>query len=129
VVPKIIQIFKIKDLRNKIFFVLGVFVVYRLMANIPIAGIDKVSVANFLNQFQAFHLLGAFTGGSIDTMSIVMLGLGPYITAIIIFQLLTMISLHWNGCTKKKAKPDGRNLTNTRALPRFRWRCFRVMQC
>ncbi len=88
---RVIQIFKIKDLRKKILFILGVFVAYRLMANIPIAGIDKASIANFLNQFQAFQLLGAFTGGSLDTMSIMMLGLGPYITAIIIFQLLTMI--------------------------------------
>lgn len=88
---KLIQIFKIKDIRDKIFFVLGVFVVFRLMANIPIPGIDEVNLQNFLNQFQSFQLLGAFTGGSLDNMSIVMLGLGPYITAIIIFQLLTMI--------------------------------------
>jgi len=87
----ITQAFKVKDLRNKIIFVLGAFVVFRLMANIPIPGMDLANLRNFFNQFQMFQLLGAFTGGSMDRLSIAMLGLGPYITAIIIFQLLTMI--------------------------------------
>lgn len=88
---RVVQIFRIKDLRNKILFILGIFVIYRLMANIPIPGVDLEKLRGFLDQFSAFQLLGAFTGGSLDNMSIVMLGLGPYITAIIIFQLLTMI--------------------------------------
>ena len=88
---KIIQIFKIRELRNKILFILGVFVVFRLMANIPMTGIDVKNLQNFFNQFQMFGLLNVFTGGALDKFSIVMLGLGPYITAIIILQLLTMI--------------------------------------
>jgi len=88
---KIIQIFKIKDLRNKILFVLGIFIIFRVMANIPIPGIDDVGMRNFFAQFQMFGLLNIFTGGALDSLSIVMLGLGPYITAVIIFQLLTMI--------------------------------------
>lgn len=88
---KVIQIFKIKDIRNKVLYVLAVFAIYRLMANIPIPGINVENLRNFFNQFQVFQLLSAFTGGSMDSLSIVMLGLGPYITAIIIFQLLTMI--------------------------------------
>ncbi|MFA6376805.1 MAG: preprotein translocase subunit SecY [Candidatus Paceibacterota bacterium] len=87
----VIQAFKIKDLRFKILFVLGAFVLFRVMANIPIPGIDAVNLKNFFNQFQMFALLGAFTGGSMDRLSMAMLGLGPYITAIIILQLLTMI--------------------------------------
>jgi len=87
----VIQTFKIKDLRNKIIFVLCAFALFRLMANIPIPGIDLVNLKNFFNQFQMFALLGAFTGGSMDRLSMAMLGLGPYITAIIIMQLLTMI--------------------------------------
>jgi len=88
---KIIQIFKIRDIRNKILFVLGVFAIFRLMANIPIPGIDAENLKAFFNQFQIFGLLNVFTGGALDRLSIVMLGLGPYITATIIFQLLTMI--------------------------------------
>ena len=88
---KIIQIFKIKDLRNKILFVLGIFAVFRLMANIPMPGINAENLNNFFNQFKAFGLLNIFTGGALEKLSIIMLGLGPYITATIILQLLTMI--------------------------------------
>ncbi|MBI2450518.1 MAG: preprotein translocase subunit SecY [Candidatus Nealsonbacteria bacterium] len=88
---KVIQIFKIKELRNKILFVLGVFVIFRLMSNIPIPGIDIANLKSFFNQFQVFGLLNVFTGGALDNLSIVLLGLGPYITATIILQLLTMI--------------------------------------
>lgn len=88
---KIIQIFKIKDLRNKILFIFGIFVIFRIMANIPIPGVNVENLRNFFNQFQMFGLLNIFTGGTLETLSIAMLGLGPYITAIIIMQLLTMI--------------------------------------
>lgn len=88
---KVIQIFKIKDLRNKILFVLGAFFIFRLMANIPIPGIDIANLKSFFDQFQMFGLLNVFTGGALDNLSIVMLGLGPYITSTIILQLLTMI--------------------------------------
>lgn len=88
---KLIQIFKIRELRNKILFVLGVFAVFRLMASIPMPGINAENLKNFFNQFQMFGLLNVFTGGALDKLSVVMLGLGPYITAVIILQLLTMI--------------------------------------
>ena len=86
-----IQVFKIHDLRKKILFVLGVFVVFRLMANIPMPGIDIANLKSFFDQFQVFGLLNIFTGGTLSNLSIVMLGLGPYITGTIIMQLLTMI--------------------------------------
>jgi preprotein translocase subunit SecY len=88
---RLIQIFKVKDLRDKILYIFAIFALARFMANIPIPGINLDRLRTFLDQFQTFQLLGAFTGGSIDNMSVVMLGLGPYITAIIILQLLTMI--------------------------------------
>ena len=88
---KIVQIFKIKDLRKKIIFVLGIFALFRLMANVPIPGIDPENVKIFFEQFKMFGLFNVFTGGALSKMSIVMLGIGPYITAVIILQLLTMI--------------------------------------
>lgn len=88
---KVIQMFKIKDLRNKILFVLGIFVLFRIMANIPIPGINPENLKSFFEQFQVLGLLNIFTGGALERLSIVMLGLGPYITATIILQLLTMI--------------------------------------
>jgi preprotein translocase subunit SecY len=88
---KILEIFKTKELRNKILFILFVFAVFRLMANIPIPGIDVARIREFFAGNQFFGLMNLFTGGALDNVSIVMLGLGPYITAVIIFQLLTMI--------------------------------------
>ncbi|MDP2734914.1 MAG: preprotein translocase subunit SecY, partial [bacterium] len=87
----IIRTFQIPDLRKKILFVLGVFVVFRLMANIPMPGIATERIQQFFADNQLFGLLNLFTGGALDSLSIVMLGLGPYITAVIIMQLLTMI--------------------------------------
>jgi preprotein translocase subunit SecY len=86
-----IRTFQIPDLRKKILFVLGIFVLFRLMANIPMPGIDTARIEQFFANNQLFGLLNLFTGGALDSLSIVMLGLGPYITAVIIMQLLTMI--------------------------------------
>ncbi len=88
---KIIQVFKVKDLRNKIFFVLMILIVFRIAANIPVPGIDAAQLKQFFDNNQLFGLLNIFTGGAMSNFSIVMLGLGPYITSTIIMQLLTMI--------------------------------------
>src|SRR3989339_177605 len=105
---RIIQVSKISDLRNKIIFVLGVFAIFRLMANIPMPGVNAENLKNFFNQFQMFGLLNVFTGGALDKLSIVMLGLGPYITAVIILQLLTMFfpQLENNYSCDIRAKPQ-----------------------
>lgn len=88
---KIKQIFKVKELRNKIFFVLGVLVVFRLAANIPVPGVDISQLKDFFEGNQLFGFLDLFSGGGLKNISIVMLGVGPYITASIIMQLMTMI--------------------------------------
>ncbi len=88
---KLVRIFKIKDLRNKILFILFVLVVYRLAANIPIPGVDASQIKDFFNGNQLFNFLNMFSGGGLKNISIVMLGVGPYITASIIMQLMTMI--------------------------------------
>jgi preprotein translocase subunit SecY len=88
---KVIQVFKIKELRHKILFVLGVLVVFRLAANIPVPGVNVEQLRQFFENNQFFGLLNMFSGGGLRNISIVMLGVGPYITASIIMQLLTMI--------------------------------------
>ncbi len=88
---KILFLFKNKELRNKFLFVIFLFVVFRLAANIPIPGIGAEALKKFFDQNQVFGLLNLFTGGAMSNFSIVLLGLGPYITATIILQLLTMI--------------------------------------
>jgi len=70
---------------------LFLFVVFRIAANIPIPGVGLENLRRFFAENQVFGLLNIFSGGALSNFSIVLLGLGPYITATIILQLLTMI--------------------------------------
>ncbi len=88
---KILFLFKNKELRKKLLFVIFLLIVFRIAANIPIPGIGTEDLRKFFDQNQVFGLLNLFTGGALSNFSIVLLGLGPYITATIILQLLTMI--------------------------------------
>lgn len=88
---KITQIFKIKELRNKIIFILALLVVFRIAANIPLPGVDTSQLKALFESNQFLGLLNIFSGGGLSNISIVLLGVGPYITASIIMQLLTMI--------------------------------------
>lgn len=88
---KFLLIFKIPDLRKKILFILFIFGVFRLAANLPIPGIDKERLAEFFGNNQVFGLLNIFSGGALEQLSVAMLGLGPFITATIILQLMTMV--------------------------------------
>jgi len=88
---KFVSVFKIKDLRNKIFFVLIMLVIFRVAAHIPVPGVDREALRQFFSGNQFFGLLDIFSGGGLSSFSLVMLGVGPYITASIVLQLLTMI--------------------------------------
>jgi len=88
---KILYIFKDPELRKKIFFVLGTLLIFRLVAVLPIPGVDTLRLKAFFEGNQFFGLLNIFSGGALDNLSVVMLGVGPYITASIIMQLLTML--------------------------------------
>ncbi|MGB3988378.1 MAG: preprotein translocase subunit SecY [Minisyncoccales bacterium] len=90
-INKIIQIFKVKELRDKILFVLGAFAIFRLMANIPMPGINPDRMGALFETLGILKFASALTGGALDKFSIVMLGLGPYITATIVLQLMTMV--------------------------------------
>ena len=81
-----------ESLRNKILFILGAFVVFRILATIPIPGVDPIQLELFFENNQFLGLLNIFSGGGLANLSIVMLGVGPYITASIIMQLLTIMS-------------------------------------
>ncbi|MFA6322419.1 MAG: preprotein translocase subunit SecY [Candidatus Buchananbacteria bacterium] len=88
---KLIQIWKIKDLRNSILFVLGIMVVFRLAAHIPIPGIDAQALKDYFASNQLLGVMNILSAGGMENFSIVAMGVGPYITASIIFQLLAMI--------------------------------------
>lgn len=78
-------------LRKRLLFVLGSLVVFRLLAAIPIPGIDTQQLNRFLTSNQFFGILNIFSGGGLTNLSIIMLGVGPYITGSIIMQLLTIM--------------------------------------
>ncbi|MFH0818896.1 MAG: preprotein translocase subunit SecY [Patescibacteria group bacterium] len=88
---KIRRIWKLNDLRYNILFVLSLLILFRFAAHIPIPGVDVANLRNFFDSNQVLGMLNLFTGGAMENFSIVMLGVGPYITASIIFQLLTSI--------------------------------------
>jgi len=80
-----------KQIRNKILFVLGALFVFRLLSTIPIPGVDTLQLNRFLSNNQFFGILNIFSGGGLSNLSIIMLGVGPYITGSIIMQLLTVM--------------------------------------
>lgn len=88
---KLIQIWKARDLRNNILYVLGGLVIFRLAAHIPIPGVDILALKNFISSNQILGLMNVFSGGVMENFSIIMMGVAPYITSSIIFQLLGMI--------------------------------------
>lgn len=85
------MVWKDKSLRKRVLFVLGALVVFRILAAIPIPGIDTLALERFLSNNQFFGILNIFSGGGLSNLSIIMLGVGPYITASIIMQLLTIM--------------------------------------
>ena len=90
---KLANIFRIPDLRKRVLFTLGLLAVYRLGAFIPTPGINSTALAQFFNanSQSALGLADLFTGGNLRKLTIFALGIMPYITASIIFQLLTVI--------------------------------------
>jgi preprotein translocase subunit SecY len=81
-----------KILRKRILFTLFALVLFRALAAIPVPGVDHGRLAQFFASNEFFGLLNIFSGGGLSQLSIVMLGVGPYITGSIIMQLLTIMS-------------------------------------
>lgn len=87
-------IFLDKSLRRRIFFVIGILILTRIVASIPIPAVGTSSLESYLNMQTTgvLGLINIFSGGGLSTLSIAMLGVGPYITASIIMQLMTVLS-------------------------------------
>jgi len=79
------------EIRFRLLFLVGALALFRLLASIPIPGVNRAALASFFANNQFFGLLNIFSGGGLSRLSIVMLGVGPYITASIIMQLGTII--------------------------------------
>ena len=86
------EIFSDPALRNRVLFVIGILILTRVLSAIPIPGVDTTNLASHLKGNNFLGLLNIFAGGGISSFSIVMLGVGPYITGSIIMQLTTVLS-------------------------------------
>ncbi len=87
------NIFKIPELKNRVIFSLGMLAVYRIGCFIPTPGIDRIALASFFKQAQGtlLGLFDMFSGGALERLSVFALGIMPYISSSIIFQLLTVV--------------------------------------
>jgi preprotein translocase subunit SecY len=90
---KFLNIFRIPDLRKRVLFTLGILAIYRLGAHIPTPGVNTALLAQLFNSQSggALGLMDLFGGGNLRRMTVFALGIMPYITASIIFQLLTVV--------------------------------------
>jgi preprotein translocase subunit SecY len=85
------RLWKTKEVRNSLLFIIAMLILFRVAAHIPVPGVDPNALVSFFRGNQFFGLLNIFSGGTLENFSVVALGLAPYITASIIFQLLAMI--------------------------------------
>ncbi|MCB9818746.1 preprotein translocase subunit SecY [Candidatus Nomurabacteria bacterium] len=81
-----------ESIRNRLLFVFGALFIFRALSTIPIPGVDAVVLQQFFENNQFLGLLNIFSGGGLANLSIIMLGVGPFITASIIMQLMTVMS-------------------------------------
>jgi len=85
------HLFRIKELRRKLLITLFIFAIFRFIAHIPVPGVDLLALKQLFNSNQLLGMLDIFSGGTLANFSVMALGLGPYINASIVLQLLMMI--------------------------------------
>jgi preprotein translocase subunit SecY len=88
---KLLRAWQVKEVRHGLLFVIAMMVIFRVVAHIPLPGINLVALQQFFDANQVLGVLNLFSGGTIRTFSIIALGVAPYITASIILQLLAVI--------------------------------------
>jgi preprotein translocase subunit SecY len=88
---KLLRAWQVKEVRHGLLFVIAMMVIFRVVAHIPLPGVDLAALQQFFDANQVLGVLNLFSGGTIRTFSIVALGVAPYITASIILQLLAVI--------------------------------------
>jgi preprotein translocase subunit SecY len=87
----VLNAFKIPDIRRKILFTVAMLVIFRMIASVPIPGVDREGIRAYIETNQLLGMLNLFSGGGLNNFSVVALGVYPYITATIIMQLMTPI--------------------------------------
>ena len=101
---KVTIAFKDPILRKRIGFTVVALILFRVLAAIPIPGIDSSALAKLLSSSQLLGILNIFSGGGLANLSIVMLGVGPFITASIIIQLMTMMFPKWKALMNEEGQ-------------------------
>ncbi|MBI4592486.1 preprotein translocase subunit SecY [Candidatus Uhrbacteria bacterium] len=92
VMNMLVRMWKTSEVRHSVLFIIAMLVIFRITAHIPVPGVDASALKNiFSGSNQFFGLLNIFSGGTLESFSVVAMGVMPYITASIIFQLLGMI--------------------------------------
>ncbi len=109
---KLRLIFGDEAIRRRILFTLGILVITRVIALIPIPGIDASRLESLLSGSEFLNLLNLFSGGGLSNLSIVMLGVGPYITGSIIMQLLTVMSPKLKAMYQEEGDAGRRRFSN-----------------
>jgi preprotein translocase subunit SecY len=102
--------FKIPDLRRKLLFTLAMLVIFRIIASIPVPGVNQDELQKFIEDNQLLSVLNLFSGAGLSNFSVVALGVYPYITASIIMQLMTPIIPRLNELSMEGQQ--GRNKIN-----------------
>jgi preprotein translocase subunit SecY len=93
----VIDAMRIPDLRFRILFTLGILVIFRFMAHVPVPGVDRDALKAAFDANPVLGFLDIFSGGALRNLSVVALGVYPYITASIIIQVLTPVIPHLKG--------------------------------
>ncbi|RLC93969.1 MAG: preprotein translocase subunit SecY [Chloroflexi bacterium] len=106
----LIDAFSLPDLRRRILFTLGILVVFRFVANVPLPGVDPEALDELFSQNQFLGMLDLFSGGAMRNFSVVAMGVYPYITASIIMQLLVPVIPRLQALSKEGEA--GRNKIN-----------------
>lgn len=104
----VINAFKIPEIRRKILYTFAMLVIFRLIASVPVPGVDREGVRSYIETNQLLGMLNLFSGGGLNNFSIVALGVYPYITATIIMQLMTPIIPRLNELSQEGQQ--GRNV-------------------
>jgi preprotein translocase subunit SecY len=89
VFESLLNAFRAPDIRRRLLYVLGILIVFRFLAHVPVPGVDQASLAQYLRDNALFGILDLLSGGGLSSFSVVALGVNPYINASIIMQLMT----------------------------------------
>lgn len=111
--PQVENIAGSKELRNKILFTLALLIVYRFGIHIPVPGVDGQAVSDFFDNAQntLFGLFDMFSGGGLSRLSVFALGIMPYISAAIIFELLVVVSPELERLKKEEGEAGRKKIT------------------